>query len=88
MPRNGQQIYAQLLDADRNLAHGLRGIRMHQCATPFCFASNLRYRLNCSDFILRMNDRDDGGLLVDCGRDIVRRHDAVGLRWNTPDRAT
>src|SRR5690606_19797945 len=88
MSRNRQQVDAQLPDADRNFALRLLGIRMHECATPFCYASDLRYRLNCSDFILRMNDRDDGGPLVDCGRDIVRRHDAVGWRWNTPDRAT
>src|SRR5690606_24499259 len=51
VPRNGQQIYAQLLDADRNLAHGLRGIRMDKCPTPFGLASDFRDRLDRSDFI-------------------------------------
>src|SRR5690606_11971673 len=85
MSRNGQQVDAQLPDADRNFAHRLRGIRMNECTAPFRFARNSRDWLNRSDFILRMDDRDDSRLVIDCACDIVRGNDAVPLRRNTPD---
>ena len=63
-----QQIDAELLHVDGDLADRLRGIRVHQRAARLGGAGDLAHRLQGADLVLRMDDGDERRPIVDRGR--------------------
>ena len=85
MTRDREQVGTELLDVDRDLADRLRRIDMDQgTAAPRC-RGGFGDRLDGADFILCMNDRDQCGLVVDRGGDMLGIDQAIRLRRHPRD---
>src|SRR5205809_3400360 len=54
---DGQQINAKWIHLDRNLAKGLRGVRMKNGAAGVRYSRELGNRLHDARFVIRVHDR-------------------------------
>ena len=61
--RQRQQIDAERLDVDRDLAHRLHGVGVHERAVLVCDRGQFRDRLDGADLVVRVHHRDQRRVL-------------------------
>ena len=83
--RQRQQIDAETLHVDRDLADRLHGVRVEQRALRMRDRRQLRNRLDRADLVVGMHDRDEGGLGA---RAPPRASPAIRCRGRPPGAAS
>ena len=83
VPGDRQQVDAERVDLHHDLAERLSNVGMDERAMPFRGARDFRDRLQRADLVLRMDDADERGGVVDRRRDRLGG-DATVWPWRHP----
>ena len=79
VPGDGEQVDLHVLDVDRDLTHGLRGVGVEEHLVRAADLANLLQRLDDADLVVHRHHRHHRRLRTDRGAQLVEIDEAVGL---------